>query len=87
MQVTIDVHDIDHLPPVPPLIGMIQDLHQTALLDRGNDALELPQAGSAMGFPGSGRTHSTMARIRARGVTYCPAPDFVSSAFLSSRPS
>ena len=40
MQVTIDVHDIDHLPPVPPLIGMIQDLHQTALLDRGNDAFE-----------------------------------------------
>ena len=40
MQVTIDVHDIDHLPPVPLLIGMIQDIHQTSLLDRGNDALE-----------------------------------------------
>ena len=40
MQVTIDVHDIDHLPPVPLLIGMIQDAHQTSLLDRGNDALE-----------------------------------------------
>ena len=40
MQVTIDVHDIDHLAPVPLLIGMIQDIHQTALLNRGNDALE-----------------------------------------------
>ena len=41
MQVTIDVHDIDHLPPVPLLIGMIQDIRsQTSLLDRGNDALE-----------------------------------------------
>ena len=40
MQVTIDVHDIDHLPPVPLLIGMIQDIHQAALLNRGNDALE-----------------------------------------------
>ena len=40
MQVTIDVHDIDHLPPVPLLIGMIQDIHQTTLLNRGNDALE-----------------------------------------------
>ena len=35
---------------------------------------------------GSGRTHSTMARISARGVKYWPAPDLVSSAFLSSSP-
>ena len=30
----------------------------------------VPQAGSAMSLPGSGRTHSTMARMRARGVKY-----------------
>jgi hypothetical protein len=29
---------------------------------------ELPQAGSAIVLPGSGRTHSTIARISARGV-------------------
>ena len=40
MQVTINVHDIDHLSRVSPLIGMIHDLHQTALLDRRNDAFE-----------------------------------------------
>jgi hypothetical protein len=36
---------------------------------------------------GNGRTHSTMARIKGRGVKYCPAPDFVSSALRSSSPS
>lgn len=40
MQVTVDIDDINPLPSVPLLIRMIQDLHQTALLDRGNDALE-----------------------------------------------
>ena len=47
----------------------------------------VPQAGSAMVLLGSGRTHSTIARIRARGVKYCPAPDLVSSALRSSKPS
>ena len=40
MQVAVYVHNIDHLPRVPLLIGMIHYLHQTALLDRGNDAFE-----------------------------------------------
>ncbi len=40
MQVTIDVHDVDHLPPVALLVGMIQHIHHTALLNRGHDALE-----------------------------------------------
>ena len=39
-----------------------------------------------MVLPGSGRTHSTIAWISARGVKYCPAPDLVSSAFFSSKP-
>ena len=40
MQVAIYVHHVDHLARVPLLIGMIQDTHQTTLLNRGNDALE-----------------------------------------------
>ena len=36
-----------------------------------------------MVFFGSGRTHSTMGLIRARGVKYWPAPLLVSSAFFS----
>ncbi|MDN5870328.1 MAG: hypothetical protein L0H73_06360 [Nitrococcus sp.] len=43
----------------------------------------MPQAGSAMVLSGSGRTHWTIARISARGVKYCPAPDLVSSALRS----
>ena len=31
-----------------------------------------------MSVPGSGRTHSTIAQMRARGVKYWPAPDLVS---------
>ncbi len=40
MQVTVDIKDIDPLPPIPLLIRMIQDLHQTALLNHRNDALK-----------------------------------------------
>ena len=36
-------------------------------------------------FIGSGRTHSTIARITARGVKYWPAPLLVSSALRCSR--
>ena len=37
--------------------------------------------------PGSGCITSTIAEISARGVKYWPAPDFMSAAFFSSRPS
>lgn len=40
MQVTVDIKDIDPLPPIPLMIRMIQDLHQTALLNHRNDALK-----------------------------------------------
>jgi len=47
----------------------------------------VPAAGSMMAVPGWGRMTSTMASIRTRGVKYWPAPDLVSCAFFSSRPS
>ena len=47
----------------------------------------VPAAGSMMVVPGWARVTSTMASIRTRGVKYWPAPDLVSWAFLSSRPS
>lgn len=52
----------------------------------GQDDLETV-AGSQMVSPGLGRTTSTMALISGRGVKYCPAPDLVSWAFFSSKPS
>ena len=36
---------------------------------------------------GRGSITSTMAEMSARGVKYWPAPDLVSAAFFSSRPS
>ena len=47
----------------------------------------MPQAGSAMVCPGCGAMTSVIAQVMARGVKYWPAPDFVSAAFFSSRPS
>ena len=47
----------------------------------------MPQAGSQIVSPGSGRITSTIARMSARGVKYCPAPAFASWAFFSSSPS
>ena len=46
----------------------------------------VPQAGSQIVIPGSGRITSTIARISGRGVKYWPAPDFTSSAFLCKQP-
>src|SRR5205823_4757856 len=43
--------------------------------------------GSQIVIPGSGRMTSTIPRMSARGVKYCPAPDLRSSAFRSSNPS
>ena len=43
--------------------------------------------GSQIVLSGSGPITSTMALISGRGVKYCPAPDLVSWAFFSSRPS
>jgi hypothetical protein len=40
-----------------------------------------------MAIFGSGRITSTMAAIKGRGVKYCPAPPFTSSAFFWSSPS
>src|ERR1700694_4010454 len=37
--------------------------------------------------PGWGFPRRIMQSIRGRGVKYCPAPDFFSAAFFSSRPS
>ena len=47
----------------------------------------MPAAGSQSVLPGAGCMTSTIARISARGVKYCPAPDLTSSAFFASRPS
>ncbi len=47
----------------------------------------MPQAGSQIVSPASGRITSTIAWISGRGVKYWPAPDLVSAAFFSSRPS
>ena len=47
----------------------------------------LPQQGSAIVFFGSGRRQATIALMSGRGVKYCPAPLFTSSAFFCSNPS
>ena len=47
----------------------------------------VPQAGSQIVTLGWGLVTSTIARIRGRGVKYCPAPDFMSSAFFWRSPS
>ena len=47
----------------------------------------VPQAGSQIVSPGRGAITPTMAAISARGVKYCPAPPFTSSAFFCKSPS
>jgi hypothetical protein len=47
----------------------------------------VPAAGSWITSPGCGFVRRTMQSISGRGVKYCPAPDFFSAAFFSSRPS
>ena len=49
----------------------------------GNDKA----AGSWMSSPGCGFVSRTRQSIRGRGVKYCPAPNFFSAAFFSSKPS
>ncbi|CAN5477954.1 hypothetical protein BH09MYX1_BH09MYX1_37550 [soil metagenome] len=47
----------------------------------------MPTAGSCTSSPGCGFVSATIASMSGRGVKYCPAPLFVSSAFFSSKPS
>ena len=47
----------------------------------------MPAAGSWMMSSKPGFMTATIASISGRGVKYCPAPDFFSFAFFSSRPS
>ena len=47
----------------------------------------MPAAGSCTISPACGFIRRTMQSISGRGVKYCPAPDFFSAAFFSSRPS
>ena len=47
----------------------------------------MPHAGSQMRRSGDGCITSTIAAISALGLKYWPAPDLVSAAFFSSKPS
>ena len=47
----------------------------------------VPAAGSWITSPSRGCITATIASISGRGVKYCPAPDFFSSAFFCSNPS
>ena len=40
VEVPFDVHDVDHLPRVFPLIGVFQYVYQTTLFNRGDNTLE-----------------------------------------------
>ena len=85
---------VDDLPPaerveaeVPLLVGVEQRGAATIHSCAASRKPPVPQAGSQIVIPGSGRMTSTIAWISGRGVKYCPAPDFMSSAFFSSSPS
>ena len=85
------IHDLPAMQGfVPQMIGLFRVERIVLLVDVIIDSQQ-KTAGArgriADSVPSAGRITSTMAWISGRGVKYWPAPDLVSWAFFSSRPS
>jgi hypothetical protein len=65
------------------IVGAILDV----AVGGDDEARRCRPPGPGMISPGCGCIRRTMQSISGRGVKYWPAPDFLSAAFFSSRPS
>ena len=85
-----DIHDLPAVQrPVPQVIPLltIQRVVFLEIIVRGQQEAAGADCRIADCLPRRGCITSTMALISARGVKYCPAPDLMSWAFFSGRPS